>query len=312
MDKKEIHGILLLDKPLGQSSNQALQKVKWLFRTSLFKAKKAGHTGSLDPLASGMLPICFGEATKFSQYLLDADKVYQVTAKLGIKTTTGDAEGEIIADCSPVNIPKAQLEKVLEEFKGEIQQIPSMYSALKHNGKPLYEYARKGIVIERPARTIQIYSLELLNSDADTFELRIACSKGTYIRTLIEDIGDKLGVGAYVTTLRRLQAGSFDPDKMVSIEQLTDKLQNGQPERLLDWVLPIGQAVQHLTAVHCADASAYYLRQGQAVVVPHAPDSGSVRLIHREQGFIGVGSVLSDGRIAPVRLVSSVALNTHF
>src|SRR3990167_9071748 len=206
---RNLSGLLVLDKPVGITSNAALQQVK-----ALYQASKAGHTGSLDPLASGMLIICFGEATKFSQYLLDADKTYEVHAKLGEKTTTGDAEGEIVTRQSVPTFSKNEIEKVLENFRGEIRQIPSMYSAIKYQGKPLYEYARAGIEVERQARPIFIYELVLRSIEKQECHLFVHCSKGTYIRTLIENIGDKLRCGAHVAGLRRLSIGKFGPNSM--------------------------------------------------------------------------------------------------
>ena len=215
--KREVNGILILDKPIGLSSNQALQKAK-----RIFEAKKAGHTGSLDVLASGLLPICFGKATKVAQSLLDSDKHYLTTGKLGTRTTTCDSEGDIIEKKSTKKITKELIIEALKMFRGEIEQIPSMYSALKHKGTPLYKLARAGIEIERKPRTIKIYELTLVNYDQDYIELDVRCSKGTYIRNLIDDIGKTLGCGAYVTKLRRLGAGPYQESQMVTIEQLVD------------------------------------------------------------------------------------------
>ena len=222
--KRLISGILLLDKPKGISSNQALQIAK-----QLFAANKVGHTGSLDPLATGLLPLCFGEATKFSQFLLNADKTYWVSARLGVKTNTGDAEGEIIQS-RPINTDALEkLEAILASFCGTISQIPPMFSALKHKGKPLYKLARQGIVIERSPRTVQIHRLQLLDRvNENTVNLEIKCSKGTYIRTLIEDIGEALGCGAYVQELRRLGVANYLAEQMVSLEQLKEKKQKNR------------------------------------------------------------------------------------
>lgn len=293
---REVNGILLLDKPLGLTSNQALTEVK-----RLFTATKAGHTGSLDPLASGMLPICFGEATKFSQFLLEADKQYLVEAKLGVRTATGDAEGEIIAT-REVSVNQSQLETVFESFRGEISQIPSMYSAIKFQGKPLYAYARQGIEIERQARTVVIKQLTLLSYQDDHFSIQVTCSKGTYIRTLIEDIGEKLGCGAYVTLLRRTYVDPYQEAKMLTLDELK-KYKEEQPF-LDEWLLPIDTMLSGWPELNLAASIAFYMKQGQPVIVPRAPTQGSVRLFS-EGNFLGVGEILDDGRVAPRRLVTN-------
>lgn len=218
VQRRPVHGVLLLDKPLGFSSNQALQKVKWLLR-----AEKAGHTGTLDPLATGVLPLCFGAATKFSQQHLNADKVYETTVRLGRQTSTADAEGEVIAE-RPVSCTAGQVVEVLDRFMGPIRQVPPMHSALKKDGKALYEYAREGETVEREARDVVIHDLELLDmqlqGDAPHLRLRVACSKGTYIRTLGEDIGEALGCGGHLTALRRVQTGPFTASQCLTLEQL--------------------------------------------------------------------------------------------
>ena len=214
-NKRDVNGILLLDKPKGLSSNAALQQVK-----RLYCARKAGHTGSLDPLASGMLPICFGKATKMSQQWLNADKIYHVRAQLGIQTTTGDAEGSIVAEKAVPDLTPKIIEQTLNRFRGEIQQVPPMYSALKHQGQPLYKLARRGITIERLPRAVIIHHLSLLSYENHQLELQVHCSKGTYIRTLIEDIGEALHCGAHVVELRRLSVGNFSAEQMISLEQL--------------------------------------------------------------------------------------------
>jgi tRNA pseudouridine55 synthase len=214
---RQIDGILLLDKPVGISSNRALQKIK-----HLFQAKKAGHTGTLDVLASGLLIICFGKATKLAQLLLDADKSYQVTGKLGVKTTTCDSEGKVLETKPIDNITLELIQETLEKFRGEITQVPSMYSALKHNGTPLYKLARKGIEVERKARKVHIYELKLLDWSNDILKLDVRCSKGTYIRNLIDDIGQDLGCGAYVTELRRSAIGKFKISQAYTIVQLQE------------------------------------------------------------------------------------------
>lgn len=297
--RKNINGFLLLNKPIGISSNQALTEVKKLFR-----AKKAGHTGSLDPLASGMLPICFGEATKFSQYLLEADKEYYVEVKLGVRTTTGDAEGSIVATKPvPENIA-VNLEQALNNFRGEIEQIPSMYSALKFKGRPLYEYARQGIEIERASRKVLIKELQLISCEQDRLVMVVKCSKGTYIRTLIEDIGEFLGTGAYVSALCRTNVEPYTDKGMITLEQLQELA--ADPESLEQLLLPIDSALSNWPQLELSEALTYYIKQGQPIIVPKAPTNGLVRLISNRNSFIGVGEILLDGRVAPRRLVAEV------
>jgi len=297
---KKIDGILLLDKPLNMTSNGALQRVK-----RLFNAKKAGHTGSLDPLATGMLPICFGEATKVSQFLLDSDKYYHVSVKLGIKTTTGDAEGEIVAIRPVAAIHSEKLIAVLNQFTGSIKQIPPMFSAIKHQGKPLYELARQGLEVERKSREVFIYSSQLISSKDDTFVFNVHCSKGTYIRTLVEDIGETLGCGAYVTGLHRIAVSPYQQNKMCSLNELAEKSQQFGPDALLQYLLPIDTSVQHLPAIQLSSAGTFYMRMGQAVMVSHAPASGWVRIFAEDTQFMGIGEMLEDGRVAPRRLIST-------
>ena len=294
--KRLISGILLLDKPKGISSNQALQIAK-----QLFAANKVGHTGSLDPLATGLLPLCFGEATKFSQFLLNADKTYWVSARLGVKTNTGDAEGEIIQS-RPINTKEIKkLEAILASFCGTISQIPPMFSALKHKGKPLYKLARQGIVIERSPRTVQIHRLQLLDRvNENTVNLEIKCSKGTYIRTLIEDIGEALGCGAYVQELRRLGVANYLAEQMVGLEQLQELSQPERDQRLLS----LDSLLQEWPILKISQAATYYLYRGQAILLPNLPKQGLIRLVLQESGrFIGIGEILDDGRLAPRRLV---------
>lgn len=301
---REVHGILLLDKPTGLTSNDVLQKVK-----RIYNAAKAGHTGALDPLATGMLPICLGEATKFSQFLLDADKRYQVTAKLGVRTNTSDADGEVVSE-RPVNVATGDIIEALDKFRGPIMQVPSMYSALKHNGRPLYEYAREGIVIEREARPITIYELKLISVEGDEIKMEVHCSKGTYIRSLVDDLGELLGCGAHVTALRRTQVASYPYDRMLTLEQLECILEHARaqtvpPREHLDpLLLPMDTAVASLPEVNLLPAVAAYVNQGQAVQVAGAPQSGQVRMtVGPEHEFIGVGEIDDDGRVAPRRLV---------
>lgn len=293
--KRNINGILLLDKPQGITSNRALQITK-----NLFAAKKAGHTGSLDPLATGLLPLCFGEATKFSQFLLEADKAYWVNARLGIKTKTGDAEGEIIEQRPIPPSCFEQVESVLATFRGPILQIPPMFSALKFKGKPLYELARQGITVERSAREVTVHTLRLLDTTVDSITLEIKCTKGTYIRTLIEEIGEALGCGAYVQGLRRLMVGNYDEKGMVSIEQLEALNQNERD----GFLLPLDSLLHNWPHIKLSQAAVYYLYRGQPIFLPNVTAKGWVRLIHTiNDQFIGVGEVLEDGRVAPRRLV---------
>lgn len=296
---RNVNGILLLDKPVGISSNDALQQVK-----RLFNARKAGHTGSLDMLASGLLPICLGEATKISAFLLDADKHYRATFKLGERTTTGDAEGEVL-EARPVDgLEQAGLEAVLGDFRGPISQVPPMHSAIKHQGQPLYKLAHQGIEVERKARTVTIHTLELLRFQGDEVDVDVRCTKGTYIRTLAEDIGERLGCGAHVSALRRLGAGPYDGADMYTLEQLRARAEEGEAA-LDELILSIDTAVAHWPDVRLSEDLAYYVRQGQAVIVPRAPTSGWVRLYHETRGFLGVGEVLDDGRVAPRRLINA-------
>jgi tRNA pseudouridine55 synthase len=297
---RNLDGILLLDKPLGMTSNEALQRVK-----RLYNAAKAGHTGSLDPLATGLLPLCLGGATKFSAFLLDADKRYRVRVRLGVTTTTADAEGEVVANAPVTGIGEEELLGVLRGFIGSIDQLPPMYSAVKHQGERLYKLARKGIEVERTPRTVQIFDIRLLKLDLPDFEMDVHCSKGTYVRTLAEDIGKVLGCGGHVAALRRTGVGPFtEPDaRFVGVEELEQLAQDGGPEALDGFLLPLESALGHWPAVRLSADAAFYLRQGQAVLVPQAPTEGLVRLYDPSQRFIGVGSVLDDGRIQPKRLL---------
>lgn len=301
---RDIHGILLLDKPTGMSSNDALQKVK-----RLYHANKAGHTGALDPLATGMLPICLGEATKFSRYLLDSDKRYRVIAQLGVRTDTSDSDG-LVVSTRPVECSLDDIFIALNAFRGDIEQVPSMFSALKHEGRPLYEYARQGITIEREARPITVYENRFIRFEDNQLELEIHCSKGTYIRTIIDDLGEKLGCGAHVIYLRRLQVSTYPIERMVTLETLQALLESAQaqdeaPGLTLDPLLmPLDSAVADFPEVHLSDIMADYVKQGQAVQVPSAPDEGYVRLTcGDDHQFFGVGLIDDLGRVAPKRLV---------
>lgn len=299
---RDISGILLLDKPQGDSSNRALQTVK-----RLYYARKAGHTGSLDPLATGVLPICLGEATKFSQYLLNADKTYQATVCLGIQTDTGDAEGEELERTDASAVTRKQVEEILPRFIGTIEQVPPMYSALKVDGQPLYKLAREGKTVERKPREISIYALRVDDFRPGAYpalDITVSCSKGTYIRTLAEDIASALGdIGGHLTALRRTRVGAFAIDDCITLpalEQLKDeKAFTAMDERL---IAP-EQAVNHLPGVEVSNDTGYYVRLGQAVFVPGAPVNGLVRISQQDGVFLGVGEVLDDGRVTPRRLV---------
>jgi tRNA pseudouridine55 synthase len=294
--KRAINGVLLLDKPLGFSSNQALQKVKWLF-----SATKAGHTGTLDPLATGLLPICLGEATKFAQYVTDADKTYFSTIKLGATTTTGDAEGEVLTTAS-VNITKPQLEAACKQFLGEISQMPPMYSALKHEGKALYEYAREGVNIERKTRLITIQSIVVNAFDGDVAEITVSCSKGTYIRTLAEDIGAALGCGAHLIGLRRIETAGYLLAQAITIEQLEAVSEENRDALLL----PVDSAIETLAKVVLNADVAHFVMQGQAVWLSgntHLSVGDDLRLYDEQNRFLGLAFLQDDGKIAPKRLV---------
>jgi tRNA pseudouridine55 synthase len=298
--RKQINGILLLDKPAGFSSNGALQKVK-----RLFNAKKAGHTGSLDPIATGMLPICFGEATKFSQFLLESDKVYRVVASLGVETTTGDTEGEIISQRPTDGITQEQIQTILPSFTGALKQIPPMYSAIKRDGKPLYELARKGIEVERAPRDITIHSLQFDKFEGNEMTLRVHCSKGTYIRTLIEDIGKMLGCGAHVKGLRRLSVSPYGESIMYTLPALESILQTAGQQALQDVLLPVETSVQSYPMVKLTTSAAFYIRMGQAVRASFPIAASLVRLMSEDARFLGIGEVMADGRVKPHRMVSS-------
>lgn len=296
-NRRDISGVLLLDKPLGMSSNQALQKTRFLLN-----AAKAGHTGSLDPLATGLLPLCFGEATKVSSYLLDSDKFYTTVARLGARSTTGDAEGELI-DIRPVpELNEAHIREVLSTFMGEIDQVPPMYSALKHEGKRLYELARKGVEVERKARRVQIFQLELLGWDQESLHLKVGCSKGTYIRSLVEDIGEALGCGAHVVELRRTGVKPYIEPEMWSIEQL-EKLAEDGPEALDQCLIQVDSALVHIPAVHLDEEGADKIAHGQPVVVEKRPAGSLYRLYRGEKAFIGLGIPLEDDQVTPKRLI---------
>lgn len=298
-NRRKVNGILLLDKPAGQTSNAALQDVK-----HLFNARKAGHTGSLDPLATGLLPICFGEATKISGFLLDADKHYDVVCALGVTTTTGDAEGEVVSERPLEGITEEQFRRVMADYLGEIEQVPPMYSALKHKGERLYKLARQGVEVEREPRQVTIHALELLEFGLPQVAVRLHCSKGTYVRTLVEDMGEALGCGAHVAVLRRTGVGPFDDTQLIDMDAL--KAAAGEGEAALDaFLLPIESGLAHWPDVHLSGDSVFYLRQGQPVQVPNAPTDGWVRLYEGDTRFMGMGEILDDGRVAPRRLMAT-------
>lgn len=290
---RNIHGILLLDKRLGISSNRALQEAK-----RLYNANKAGHTGSLDPLATGLLPVCFGDATKVSGMLLDDDKRYRVVAQLGVRTDTGDLEGCIIETMSVPNFTIKTIQSVLDKFKGEIEQVPPMYSALKQNGKKLYELARTGKTVERKARRITIFELELIKFQHDLLELDVYCSKGTYIRSLAEDIGVALGCGATVKSLRRTQAGRFIIGQALSIEQLQELDEQAREGALIAADFPL----DNLPAIHLDDRQTINIRHGQTLGLDlDKKISGPVRMYCADE-FLGLGEMRLDGKLAPKKL----------
>ena len=297
--RRQVHGVLVLDKPRGFSSNAALQKVRWLLN-----AEKAGHTGSLDPLATGVLPLCFGEATKFSQYLLDADKGYSTVAQLGVTTTTGDAEGEVL-ERRAVAVDEAAIQAALPAFRGQIEQLPPMYSALKRDGQPLYKLARAGEVVEREARSVTIARLELLALQEDRATLEVACSKGTYVRTLVEDLGARLGCGAHVAELRRTQAGPFGLAQAISLEELEAAHAEGGSEALDRFLLPVDSGLEHWPLVQLTQHSAYYWLHGQPVRAANAPKFGLMRVQDDQGRFIGIGEIDDEGQVAPRRLIRS-------
>jgi tRNA pseudouridine55 synthase len=288
---KQVDGVLLLDKPIGLTSNDALQKVR-----RLFSAAKGGHTGTLDPMATGLLPLCFGEATKFSADLLNADKTYEAVVKFGITTDSGDAEGKVIATAT-VNVAENDIFRVLPQFTGAIQQIPPMHSALKRDGRPLYELARQGIVVEREARAVTIYSLEVLAFTGDTLNLRVSCSKGTYIRVLASDIGDALGCGGHLTALRRTEIADLNLTNSVSLAELEAQDESQRLERLQ----PVDALLLSLPKMMIEGEAAERFSHGNPIERPNELD-GKIR-VYADDRLIGVGEPGSDGRLWPKRLV---------
>lgn len=298
---RPVDGILVLDKPRGLSSNQALQAAK-----RLYFAAKAGHTGSLDPLATGVLPLCFGEATKFSQYLLDADKAYESTFVLGTATASGDAEGEVLQRRDASNLSEADVVTALEAFRGEIEQVPSMFSAIKQDGQPLYKLARKGLEVERKSRRVVVKQLELREfrgGDAPEADIYLECSKGTYVRSIAEDLGHALGCGAHVSALRRTRAGPFSLEDSVTLATLEALKENEELAQMDELLLPADTAVLTLPLVELSESGGFYMRQGQPLLVPNAPCDGMVRIALESGEFLGVGEILDDGRVAPRRLI---------
>ena len=294
---RNISGIVVLDKANGLSSNAALQEVK-----RLYEANKAGHAGSLDPLATGVLPVCLGEATKVSQFLLDSDKRYRTRIKLGIRTDTGDSEGAIIERNEGISVSRKAVERALTKFKGEVEQVPPMHSAIKMNGVPLYKLARKGITVEREPRLVTLYQICLVEFVNSELELEISCSKGTYIRTIADDLGQELGCGAHVIELRRTQAGVFTEKDSISAEELALEKENRGLDKIDQFLIPMDRAIQDLPEVNLPSITASHVKNGQAVLVRHLPKNGLVRMYEDEQ-FIGIGSIDDDGKVAPRRLI---------
>lgn len=293
ISRRHISGVFLLNKPLGISSNAALQKVRWLYR-----AQKAGHTGALDPLASGLLPICLGEATKFSHYLLDSTKRYQTTIQLGNSTTTGDAEGETLLEKAVPELNPDMIEQVLAQFTGDIQQIPPMYSALKKEGRPLYELARKGIEIEREARPITIEQIQLLSFTTDSITLDVTCSKGTYIRVLGEDIAKALGTYGHLTYLHRIKTGHFDLLPEYTIEYL-ESLTEQQREALL---LPVYAPIDHFTKIQAPEGRAEYFCRGMESNIDHAAEAEV--LVFEGDKCLGLAEISDKKRLIPKRVLN--------
>ncbi|MEG9135565.1 tRNA pseudouridine(55) synthase TruB [Acinetobacter baumannii] len=293
ISRRHISGVFLLNKPLGLSSNAALQKVRWLYR-----AQKAGHTGALDPLATGLLPICLGEATKFSHYLLDSTKRYQTTVRLGQTTTTGDVEGDILQERPIPVLSKELIEQTLEKFRGDIQQVPPMYSALKKEGKPLYELARKGIEIERETRPVTIYALELIEFTENSITLDVTCSKGTYIRVLGEDIGEVLGCGGHLTMLHRIQTGHFELIPSYTIEYL-ESLMEGQREALL---LPVYAPIDHFLKIQVPEGREKYFCNGLESNIDHSAEAEV--LVFSGERCLGLAEITDKKRLVPKRILN--------
>jgi len=303
--KRPVNGVLILNKSQGFTSNQALQKARWLFN-----AAKAGHTGSLDPLTTGVLQLCFGEATKFSQFLLDSDKTYRATITFGKRSNTGDSEGTLLSDEGASDLTLKAIEAVLPQFRGEIEQVPPMFSALKHQGQPLYKLARAGIEIEREARKVHIFSLKVLNfrphQKYPELDIEVECSKGTYIRSLAMDIGELLKCGALISALHRSKVSRFTEQQAISLSDLEAERED-DPTKLDHHLLPIEQMILHLGAIVLSESTGYYFQQGQPVLVGSAlkqTQVGETVRVSLDNGeFLGVAEILDDGRVAPRRLV---------
>jgi tRNA pseudouridine55 synthase len=294
-ETRPVHGILLLDKPVGITSNRALQEAK-----RLLMAAKAGHTGSLDPLASGLLPLCFGEATKVSRFLLEGDKRYTAVFQLGVSTATGDAEGEAL-ETRPVTSSRRDIERAITGFTGAIEQVPPMYSAIKIGGQPLYKLARAGQTAERAPRPVTVYAYDVLDSSGDRLTVDIRCSKGTYIRALAHDLGEKLGCGAHVAALRRTEMGGFKVEEAITLEALAAL---PDPAARAAVLVASDRALQALPAVQISSHAAYYFTQGQPVTARPLPMSGWLRVYEDSGRFLGLAEVDDDGRAAPRRLLN--------
>lgn len=316
--KRPVNGVLILNKPQGFTSNQALQKARWLFN-----AEKAGHTGSLDPLATGVLPLCFGEATKFSQFLLDADKTYRCTITFGKRSESGDSDNALLSDDGAAGLTLKDIERVLPLFRGDIEQVPPMYSALKYKGQPLYKLARQGLEIEREPRKVHVFRLEVLNFRPHLrypeLDIEVECSKGTYIRSLAMDMGELLllqkgakkgiGCGALISALHRSKAGSFTEQQAIGLAELESNRAEQAPDILDHRLLPVNELVAHLTKVCLPENTGYYFQQGQPVMVGSALKNtvtGELVSVFLESGkFLGVAEILDDGRVAPRRLITT-------
>lgn len=311
--KQKVSGVLLIDKPIGMTSQQVVSKVKFLLKSAQFDSKKAGHTGTLDPMATGLLPICLGEATKFSHYQLDADKTYQATVLLGSQTDTGDADGQIIATQSVPDITAADLAQVCSKFLGDQLQIPPMYSALKKDGKKLYELARQGVEIDRPARPITIQALEITQTTPNQLQLTVTCSKGTYVRVLGEDIAKALGTLGHLTALRRLQVGRFDVDQALSLQDFEALNHSDRMARLL----PIDACIDLDIALELSPEQCKRIQMGQRLNVNSqiSPDIAArienseqgvidIKLVNHSETFLGLGTIESSGRLQPKKLIN--------
>lgn len=295
---RDVDGVLILDKPVGLSSNQALQQLRRLYR-----ARKAGHCGSLDPLASGVLPVCLGQATRYSSYLLGAHKTYRATCQLGQTTTTGDAEGEVI-DRKPVATDRQQVTQVLQQFIGQIEQVPPMYSALKHQGRRLYQLAREGKEVEREPRRVEIFEFELLAFDGDKLEIEVCCSKGTYIRTLAEDIGKLLGCGAHLYALRRSAVDSLLEQDSITLERL-QQLASQDLQSLDQLLLPVTAALTRFAELQLNAGECLEISHGKRIKLDEFPGAGLYRLVSGDGAFIGLGEVGPDAELTAKRLMNT-------